>query len=60
MNVGIVNKDGLNILAEILDPEHVLKKYNDETARTCVYFATRVIINLIGTGCKYLLIKLIL
>ncbi|CAB4476206.1 ARM repeat-containing protein [Rhizophagus irregularis] len=50
VNVGIVNKDGLNILAEILDPEHVLKKYDDETARTCVYFATRVIINLIGTA----------
>ncbi|CAG8434657.1 13309_t:CDS:2, partial [Funneliformis mosseae] len=52
VNVGIVDKDGLNTLAEILDPEGVLKKYeNDiEVARTCVYFATRVIINLIGTA----------
>ncbi|CAI2179441.1 890_t:CDS:10 [Funneliformis geosporum] len=52
VNVGIVDKDGLSTLAEILDPECVLNKYeNDiEVARTCVYFATRVIINLIGTA----------
>ncbi|GBC01223.1 hypothetical protein RclHR1_00410050 [Rhizophagus clarus] len=50
VNVEIVKKDGLNILAGILDPEYVLKKYDDEAARTCVYFATRVILNLIGTA----------
>ncbi|CAG8659714.1 2561_t:CDS:10, partial [Gigaspora rosea] len=50
VNSEIIKLDGIIALSNLLEPENILKKYveNIDIARTTVYFATRVLLNLIG------------
>ncbi|CAG8666449.1 21823_t:CDS:10, partial [Gigaspora margarita] len=50
VNSEIIKLDGIIALSNLLEPKNILKKYveNIDIARTTVYFATRVLLNLIG------------
>ncbi|CAG8555455.1 17143_t:CDS:10 [Dentiscutata heterogama] len=51
VNSEIIKLDGIIALSNLFEPENILKKYVEsiDIARTTVYFATRVLLNLIGT-----------
>ncbi|CAG8456712.1 4927_t:CDS:10 [Dentiscutata erythropus] len=51
VNSEIIKLDGIIALSNLFEPENILKKYVEsiDIARTTVYFATRVLSNLIGT-----------
>ncbi|CAG8523323.1 4888_t:CDS:10 [Acaulospora morrowiae] len=48
-NVEIVKSDGLIVITRLLEPNTILGHYETHLARPVVYFATRLVINLVGT-----------